>query len=65
MQKTVYRVRTGQHLRQRIVMDMLRDAHTQGRLQTTYTLHYARTGQHVPCNIATVFISENCFFGIP
>jgi hypothetical protein len=41
MQKTVYRVRTGQHLRQRIVMDMLRDAHTQGRLQTTYTLHYA------------------------
>jgi hypothetical protein len=44
MQKTVYRVRTGQHIRQRIAMDMLRDAHTQGRLQTTCTLHYARAG---------------------
>ena len=44
MQKTVYRVRTGQHIRQRIAMDMLRDAHGQGRWQTTCTLHYARTG---------------------
>jgi hypothetical protein len=44
MQKTVYRVRTGQHIRQRIAVDMLRDAHAQGRLQTTCTLHYARTG---------------------
>ena len=42
MQKTIYRVRTGQHIRQRIAVDMLRDAH--GRLQTTCTLHYARTG---------------------
>ena len=44
MQKTVYRVRTGPHIRQRIAMDMLRDAYMQGRLQTTCTLHYARTG---------------------
>jgi hypothetical protein len=44
MQKTIYRVRTGQHIRQRTAMDMLRDAHTQGRLQTTCTLHYARAG---------------------
>lgn len=44
MQKTVYRVRTGQHIRQRIAVDMLRDAHAQGRLQTTCTLHYARAG---------------------
>jgi len=44
MQKTIYRVRTGQHIRQRIAMDMLRDAQAQGRLQTTQTLHYARAG---------------------
>jgi hypothetical protein len=44
MQKTIYRVRTGPHIRQRIALDMLRDAHAQGRSQTTRTLHYARTG---------------------
>jgi hypothetical protein len=44
MQKTVYRVRTGLHISQRIAADMLRDAQAQGRLQTTQTLHLARTG---------------------
>jgi transcription elongation factor Elf1 len=44
MQKTVYRVRTGPHLSQRIAGDMLRDAQAQGRSQTTQTLHYARAG---------------------
>ena len=44
MQKTIYRVRTGQHIRQRIALDMLRDTQREGRLQTTSTLHYARTG---------------------
>ena len=44
MQKTVYRVRTGSHLNQRIAVDMLRDAQAQGRLQTTQVLHYARAG---------------------
>jgi len=44
MQKTVYRVRTGLHISQRIALDMLRDAQAQGRWQTTQTLHYARTG---------------------
>jgi hypothetical protein len=44
MQKTIYSVRTGQHISQRIAMDMLRDAQAQGRLQTTQTLHYARAG---------------------
>ena len=44
MQKTICRVRTGQHIRQRIAVDMLRDAQAQGRLQTTCTLHYARAG---------------------
>jgi len=44
MQKTIYRVRTGPHIRQRIAVDMLRDAQAQGRWQTTRTLHYARAG---------------------
>jgi len=44
MQKTIYRVRTGQHIRQRIAVDMLRDAQAQGRLHTTCMLHYARAG---------------------
>jgi hypothetical protein len=44
MQKTIYRVRTGPHIRQRIALDMLRDSQSEGRLQTTSTLHYARTG---------------------
>ena len=44
MQKTVYRVRTGSHINQRIAVDMLRDAQAQGRLQTTQVLHYARAG---------------------
>ena len=54
MQKTIYRVRTGRHIRQRIALDMLRDTQAQGRLQTTCTLHSARAGQHSPCNVATV-----------
>lgn len=44
MQKTIYRVRTGQHIRQRIAVDMLREAQAPGRLQTTHTLHHARAG---------------------
>jgi hypothetical protein len=44
MQKTVYRVRTQAHISQRIAVDMLRDAHAEGRLHTTQTLHYARAG---------------------
>lgn len=44
MQKAVYRVRTGSHIRQRIAMDMLREAQAEGRLQTTQTLHHARAG---------------------
>jgi len=44
MQKTVYRVRTGSHIQQRIAVDLFRDAQAQGRFQTTQTLHYARAG---------------------
>lgn len=44
MQKTVYRVRTAQHIHQRIALDMLREHQAQHRLSTTKTLHKARSG---------------------
>jgi len=42
MQKSIYRVRTAQHISQRIAVDMQRDAQMQARLQTTASLHHAR-----------------------
>ena len=42
MQKTVYRVRTQQHLSGRIRLDMLRDARANARSKTTRLLHIAR-----------------------
>jgi len=44
MQKTVYRVRTQQHIHARIAIDMLRDAQAAARFDTTQTLHHARAG---------------------
>jgi hypothetical protein len=44
MQKAVYRVRTQQHIRARIALDMLRDARQQGRQETRASLHDARAG---------------------
>jgi hypothetical protein len=44
MQKTVYRVRTQEHISNRIALDMLRDARKQERQQTRTTLHHARAG---------------------
>ena len=44
MQKMVYRVRTGEHIRQRIAVDMFRDAHAPARSQTIQMLHYERSG---------------------
>ena len=44
MQKAVYRVRTREHIRARIALDMLRDARQQGRQETQASLHEARTG---------------------
>jgi hypothetical protein len=44
MQKTVYRVRTQQHIHARIAIDMLRDAQANRRFDTTHTLHHARAG---------------------
>lgn len=44
MQKTVYRVRTGDQISRRIALDMIRDGQAQDRLSTTQTLHRARAG---------------------
>jgi hypothetical protein len=42
MQKTVYRVRTREHIHNRIALDMLRDAQKEGRGKTLEGLHKAR-----------------------
>lgn len=42
MQKTVYRVRSCQRLKERIALDMLREAQTDGRFQALQILHGAR-----------------------
>ena len=44
MQKSIYRVRTHEHIVQRIAFDMQRDAQAAGRDQATATLHLARAG---------------------
>jgi hypothetical protein len=44
MQKTVYRVRTQEHIHDRIALDMLRDSQKDGRTKTIYVLHKARAG---------------------
>ena len=42
MQKTVYRVRTQEHIHGRIALDMQRDAQADGRTQTVGLLHHIR-----------------------
>jgi len=42
MQKTVYRVRTHEHIQGRISLDMQRDAQAEGRAQTIGLLHHMR-----------------------
>jgi len=42
MQKTIYRVRTQEHISQRIAIDMQREEQSQGRLQTITMLHSER-----------------------
>jgi Transposase len=44
MQKTVYRVRTQEHIHNRIALDMLRESRRAARSQTLETLHHARKG---------------------
>ena len=43
MQKSVYRVRTHVQISRRIAVDIQRDAQVEGRIQTTRSLHIART----------------------
>ena len=42
MQKAVYRVRTQEHIHDRIALDMLRDSQKDGRTETIKVLHKAR-----------------------
>jgi hypothetical protein len=42
MQKTVYRVRTQEHISNRIALDMLRDSQKEGRTDTLQVLHRKR-----------------------
>ncbi|MFH1615012.1 MAG: hypothetical protein ABIG61_08000, partial [Planctomycetota bacterium] len=42
MQRSVYRVRTRDHINQRIAIDMLRDARARGRNETVNILHNTR-----------------------
>lgn len=44
MQKSVYRVRSMEHIDHRIALDMQREEQARGRDQVTATLHRARTG---------------------
>jgi hypothetical protein len=44
MQKSVYRVRSQEHIAHRIALDMQREAQTSGRNQANATLRLARTG---------------------
>ncbi len=44
MQKSIYSVRTHEHVRQRIALDMERDAHGAEQRKTISVLHLARTG---------------------
>ena len=45
MQKSIYRVRTAEHISQRIALDMQRDVHIVRQDLTIKTLHRSRTGQ--------------------
>ena len=42
MQKSIYRVRTRDHISQRIAIDMLREAYAYGRNETVNVLHHTR-----------------------
>jgi hypothetical protein len=44
MQKSIYRVRTREHIHNRIALDLVRDSQKDGRVATVKTLHMARAG---------------------
>jgi hypothetical protein len=48
MQKTVYRVRTGAHIHERMALDLFREARGCPRGQTLQALHQARAASHPP-----------------
>ena len=43
MQKSIYCVRTREHVSQRVAVDMQREAQAAGRAQTTQSLHHQRS----------------------
>jgi hypothetical protein len=45
MQKSIYRVRTRDHISQRIAVDMQRDVYSVGLQKTISTLHWSRNGE--------------------
>jgi hypothetical protein len=45
MQKSIYRVRTSDHISQRIAVDMQRDEYSIGLKKTINTLHWSRSGE--------------------
>ena len=45
MKKSIYRVRTRDHISQRIAVDMQRDVYTDGLKKTISTLHWSRNGE--------------------
>jgi hypothetical protein len=45
MQKSIYRVRTRDHISQRIAIDMQRDVYTEALKMTIRTLHWSRNGE--------------------
>ena len=47
MQKNIYRVRTREHIRQRIAVDMQRDVHRESQHQTADTLHRIRAKKRI------------------
>jgi hypothetical protein len=48
MQKTVYRVRTGAHIHERMALDLFREARASPRGQTLQALHQARAASRQP-----------------
>jgi hypothetical protein len=55
-QRSVYSVRTAEHIRQRIALDMERDQRAPPRIATVHTLHLARSENKSRNNDATVSI---------
>ena len=54
MQKSIYRVRTRDHISQRIAVDMLRDTYRDGQQETIKTLHQGRASALNPIRLQEV-----------